>query len=142
MAVGLPASTRAPDGLRYHLHPTAIQRAFRAAVQAAAIHKRATCHTSATLLRHPPSGDGYDIRTVQMLLGHRDVRTTMLYTHVLRRGGGPCGARWTTMLGPESGSAVLRGPWAVPPPPAALAAERDGAEDGVRGGTPPHPEDS
>ena len=53
----------------------------------AGIFKPASCHKSKTFVCDPSLGDGYDIRTVQELLGHNDVSTTMIYTHVLNRGG-------------------------------------------------------
>jgi integron integrase len=72
---------------RHHLHESGLQKAIKQAVKMAGITKRVSCHTFRHSFATQLLQDGYDIRTVQELLGHKDVKTTMIYTHVLNRGG-------------------------------------------------------
>ncbi|MEM7061736.1 MAG: integron integrase [Cyanobacteria bacterium P01_B01_bin.77] len=91
-----PSSKRCRDPrsgavVRYHLHESGLQKAIKQAVRTAGLQKRVGCHTFRHSFATHLLQNGYDIRTIQELLGHKDVKTTMIYTHVLNRGG--CGVR-------------------------------------------------
>ena len=71
---------------RHHFHPESLQNVVKQVVRRAQINKHVGCHTFRHSFATHLLEDGYDIRTVQELMGHKDVRTTMIYTHVMNKG--------------------------------------------------------
>jgi site-specific recombinase XerD len=83
----LSVAPRSGTQRRHHLHESVLQRAGKEGARKARLSPRVNCHTVRHSFATHLLEEGYDIRTIQEWLGHRDVKTTMIYTHVLNRGG-------------------------------------------------------
>jgi integron integrase len=86
-ASGYSSDPRTGEQFRHHVQPSSLQKAVRQAARRVGVDKPVSPHTFRHCFATHLLQNGYDIRTVQELLGHKDVRTTMIYTHVLQRGG-------------------------------------------------------